>query len=130
MEDISKFINLQSQISNLRSLLNKLTPSAVLYTGQISSTEQPNNGIIYEIPYYISTITMPLSASYKNYGFKMTFLPISGDVSLNLASENSNDIIIFNGESYSSGYFIISWFYRINFNSTRMVSNLIFWSFI
>lgn len=51
---------------------------------------------------------MPLSASYKNYGFKMTFLPISGDVSLNLASENSNDIIIFNGESYSSGYFIIS----------------------
>ena len=93
-------------LSKLSHLSKELEFEQILLFGKqdaiISSENQPANGTVYIAALYTQTITLPLTANFKNYGSRIIIIASNTDVKLLLASEYSNDILIYNQEAYSN----------------------------
>lgn len=101
----SESVFFHSEISHLK---NKLDYESTILHGErnaiINSDKQPPNGSIFLVAYGTETVTLPLSEIFKNIGSKIIIISnASSNIKILPASQFSNDVLIYNCNTYSKG---------------------------
>lgn len=96
------------QIRELLSELEQNEPKEIITSPgdyQIPYDVQPANGNVYFLAWNNTSTTLPLSSGFTKFGRKITLINVGGNGNINLASDSSNDIVVYNGIGYDNRYY-------------------------